>query len=251
VPYFPMLSEDNVSEGFLRDEDYGKLADGAAKVGLWLRALLAVYYNFGWRKAEAAEHLKVSQIDLAGRTILLSRRSTKNKEPKRARMSHEVFELLSACIVGKGPEDSAITHDDGSPVGDFRKVWRSLCISVGLGRMLCRACGKGMSRHECECGSTALRYDGLLVHDLRCTSVRNLRRLGFNEKTIMEISGHKTAHVFRRHDIVDESDLAAVADALDYKQAGTATDDLAQLRHDPGSQAVASTRDAAEDATIQ
>ena len=54
VPYFPMLSEQNVREGFLRDEDYGKLADGAAKVGLWLRTLLAVYYNFGWRKAEAA-----------------------------------------------------------------------------------------------------------------------------------------------------------------------------------------------------
>ena len=92
VPYFPMLSEENVREGFLKDEDYGKLADGAAKVGLWLRTLLAVYYNFGWRKAEAAQHLKVSQIDLASRTILLSRRSTKNKEPKRAE------ESLTKCL---------------------------------------------------------------------------------------------------------------------------------------------------------
>src|SRR5262249_16950479 len=46
LPHFPMLTEENVREGFLRDEDYGKLADGAAKVGLWLRTLLAVYYNF-------------------------------------------------------------------------------------------------------------------------------------------------------------------------------------------------------------
>ena len=117
-----MLSEENVREGFLKDEDYGKLADGAAKVGLWLRTLLAVYYNFGWRKAEAAQHLKVSQIDLASRTILLSRRSTKNKEPKRARMSHEVFELLSACIDGKRPDDSAITRKDGCRWGTFGKV---------------------------------------------------------------------------------------------------------------------------------
>ena len=79
VPHFPMLTEENVREGFLRDEDYGKLADGAAKVGLWMRTLLALYYNFGWRKSEAAEHLKVSQIDLDGRTILLSRQSTKEQ----------------------------------------------------------------------------------------------------------------------------------------------------------------------------
>ena len=97
-------------------------------VGLWLRTLLAVYYNYGWRRAEAAQHLEVGQIDLVGRTILLSRRSTKNKEPKRARMSQEVFELLSACVEGKKKPE------DGSPAGDFRKAWRSLRISVGLGR---------------------------------------------------------------------------------------------------------------------
>lgn len=84
VPYFPMLPENNVREGFLRDEDYGKLADGAAKVGLWMRTLLALYHNFGWRKSEAAEHLKVNQIDLEGRSIVLSRYSTKNKKTETA-----------------------------------------------------------------------------------------------------------------------------------------------------------------------
>jgi integrase len=48
-----MLPEDNVREGFLRDEDYSRLIDEAAKVGLWLRTLLALYYNYGWRKSEA------------------------------------------------------------------------------------------------------------------------------------------------------------------------------------------------------
>jgi hypothetical protein len=118
-----------------------------------------------------------------------SNRAALFRAPKRARISQEVFELLSACVANKKPEDMVITRDDGSPVGDFRKAWRKLCISVGLGRMLCRTCGKVATESKCECGSLDLKYDGLLVHDLRRTSVRNLGRLGFAEKTIMEISG--------------------------------------------------------------
>ena len=65
------------------------------------------------------------------------------------------------------------------------------------------------------------------MHDLRRTGVRNLRRLGFAEKTIMEISGHKTAEIFRRYDITDEADLAEVAAALDRKREA----DKSQLSH--------------------
>jgi hypothetical protein len=80
----PDLPENNVRDGFLKDEDYDKLADAAAKVGLWMRALLAIYHNFGWRKSEAAKHLRVSQVDLSNRTILLSRYSLKKEEAEKA-----------------------------------------------------------------------------------------------------------------------------------------------------------------------
>jgi hypothetical protein len=86
-------------KGFLRDEDYGKLADGAAKVGPWMRTLLGLYHNFGWRKSEAAEHLKVSQIDLESRSIQLSRYSTKNKKPKRLKMSQRSSNCSRCALI--------------------------------------------------------------------------------------------------------------------------------------------------------
>jgi hypothetical protein len=70
---------------------------------------------------------------------------------------------------------------------------------------------------KCECGCEKLHYVGLLVHDLRRTGCRNLRRLGVHEKTIMKIGGWKTRAVFDRYNIVDESDLADAAARLDRK----------------------------------
>ena len=90
----------------------------------------------------------------------------------------------------------------------WRKAWRNLCIEAGVGQMLCRACEKVVTGKKCECGSRELRYVGLIVHDLRRTGVRNLRRLGVAESVAMKISGHKTASIFRRYDITDEADLA-------------------------------------------
>jgi integrase len=190
VPVFPHLQENNIRKGFLKDEDYDKLAAQCAKEGLWLRALLAVAYNFGWRKSELL-HLRVHQIELATSTIRLEVGETKNDAGRTVKMTAEVFELLSACVIGKGPDDYVFTRDDGKPVRDFRKTWRNVCEAAGVA--------------------------GLLLHDLRRSGVRNLRRLGVAESVAMKISGHKTASVFRRYDITDEADLADAAARLDAK----------------------------------
>jgi hypothetical protein len=54
--------------------------------------------------------------------------------------------------------------------------------------------------------------------DYQTISVGVLRRLGVAEPVAMKISGHKTASVIRRYDIVEMADLADAAARLNAKQ---------------------------------
>ena len=52
---------------------------------------------------------------------------------------------------------------------------------------------------------------GLLVHDFRRSSIRNMIRRGVPQKTARTISGHKTDSVFSRYNIVSEDDIRDAA----------------------------------------
>ncbi len=191
VPHIAMLEERNVRKGFVKDEQYDKLAAECAVEGLWLRTFLAVAYSYGWRKSELL-NLRVRQVDLFARTIRLEVGETKNSKGRTVSMTDEIYTLLAACIQGKKPEDHVFTRENGVAVKDFRKVWCNVCERAGVA--------------------------GLLVHDLRRTGARNLRREGVAEGTIMKIGGWKTRSVFQRYDIQDESDLEDAAQRLNQKR---------------------------------
>lgn len=81
----------------------------------------------------------------------------------------------------------------GELIKDFRSPWDEACKASGV--------------------------PSLNFHDLRRTTVRNMRRAGIPQVIRMEISGHKTDSMERRYDIVDGEDLANARELLERRPA--------------------------------
>jgi len=186
IPHFPHLKENNVRQGFVSPEEFTRL--GAHCPDLWLRATLEMAYNYGWRVSELL-NLRVSQVDLAARTIRLDPGTTKNQEGREVTIeSGTLLQLLRHCVEGKRPEGYVFTRC-AKPIRDFRKSWQNLCTAAGV--------------------------PALLFHDLRRSAARNLRAAGVPEEIIMKIAGWKTSNVFKRYAIVDKTDIRAALQQLE------------------------------------
>jgi integrase len=182
--------------------------------------MLAVAYTFGMRRGELLQ-LRVRQVDLKNRAIRLEAGQTKNKKPRCAMMSEEVFQLLRECVHGKRREDFVFTRQNGGRIVDIRDGWATMCCRAGFGQRVCPQCvikERGgvryveVTKKRCpNCHKSwkrdQLHYRGLIFHDLRRSAVRNLVRSGVSEKIAMMISGHRTRSVFDRYDIGNERDL--------------------------------------------
>ena len=89
----------------------------------------------------------------------------------------------------KYPKLPWVFHDGtGQQLKTFYKAWASACERAKL--------------------------KGQLFHDLRRSAVRNMIRAGIPEKLAMEISGHRTRHVFDRYNITTDKDLSNAGEKL-------------------------------------
>ena len=200
IPAFPKrLIEPPARKGFVTDKECAVLAANAKQ--LWLRALIAAAYSFGFRKGELL-NLRVRQVDLLERMIVLEEGTTKNREARKVFMTEDVYQLMRECLRGKKPDGFVFTRENSARVVDPRDEWYSLCVSSGLGKF------ESAKRKN---GQEYQRYIGLNLHDFRRSAIRNMTRRGVNDTTAMKISGHKTRSVFMRYNIVDDRDLADAA----------------------------------------
>jgi integrase len=184
VPHIEMLPESNTRKGFFEETHYDALLPELPE---YLRPLLIAGYWTGCRRGELLR-LRWDQVDLDRGVIRLAASETKSKT---ARTIPMVPSLIAALAVQRAQHPGAeyvFIDDAGLPVRQFNKQWDAACKRAGL--------------------------EGMLFHDLRRSAVRNLTRAGVSQHVAMQISGHKTASVFRRYDVVDETDLLEAAQKL-------------------------------------
>jgi len=193
---FTRLPEPKGRQGFIEQKRYDALAANCPE--LYMRAMLALAYSFGFRKSELLS-FRVSDVDLMEGMLRL--RDSKNGEPRQASLTAETRKLLAECISGKEPGESVFTRTELSgkrvPVADFRGTWNAVTKAAGC--------------------------PGLLFHDLRRSAVRNLIRAGVSRDVAMDISGHKTDSVFRRYNITSERDLQDAARKIESAQSSYRT----------------------------
>ena len=183
-PYIPMLEENNARQGFLAHGDFlrliGELPD-------YLQDPVTFLYHSGWRVSEM-KALEWRDVDMAGRVVRLRPELSKNKKGRVLPLRGELLDILLRAKENRRLDCVQVFHQNGEPIGDFRKSWRNALKEAKLGHVL--------------------------VHDLRRTAVRNLVKAGVPEKTAMELSGHKTRSVFDRYSIVNDEDLAEAVDRV-------------------------------------
>jgi integrase len=186
-PAFPTLRIDNARQGFFERMGLEKVRKALPEA---LRNVVTFAYLTGWRVPSEVLPLTWDRVDFAAGVVRLDVRTTKNGAGRtfpfdvlpelaellrRQRLYTEMFEATS------GQKIAYVFHRAGRPIRDFSHAWRKACAVAGLA--------------------------GRTPHDFRRTAARILLRAGVPESWAMQLTGHKTAAIFRRYAITNEADL--------------------------------------------
>jgi integrase len=191
VPVIRLLKANPARKGFVAHEKFEELIE---HLPLHLRPLITFLYWCGVRLGEALQ-ITWDQVDLDAALIRLEDEQTKSGEARTIPLPDVLVGMLKTVEVR---EDNVFDKTN------LRKAWAKACVAVGLGTL--EPVDKSGNR----------RYNGLIVHDLRRSAIRNLRKAGVPESVAMKISGHKTRAVFERYNIVDTEDLVTAMKRAEY-----------------------------------
>lgn len=180
TPSIEMLPEDNVRQGFFNDDHFRAVLRHSNDL---LRDVLIVAYYTGWRIASVLA-LEWSNVDLKGNVIRLRVNQTKNRTATTFPL--EPFPELKAALENReracnGFITPWVFNREGQKVVSVRKAWENARSKAGV--------------------------PGRLIHDLRRTAVRNLKRMGWSDTEVMKMVGLRTMSMLIRYSITTEEDI--------------------------------------------
>jgi integrase len=187
-------------KGFISVADFNRLL---AALPSNLRPLITFLFYSGARKGEACT-IRRDQIDLKRALVTLEAEQTKTDEARVIPLPDVLVQMLRQQKDIEWPSNG-LAFDSSN----LRKSWEKACNDTGLGKITAI---KGKSYYL---------FTGLMLHDLRRSGARNLRKAGVPEGVCMKITGHRDRSVFERYNIVDTEDVQAAMKKLEQSAAGT------------------------------
>lgn len=181
APEIVRLSEvGNERQGFFETADFEGVV---GKLPEYLKDFARFGFVTGWRKGSIQT---LRWTDVTEDVITLRAENSKTRKPVSVPIEGELRDIVDRRRAAQVWEDTQgnarfseyVFHLDGSPVGDFRKAWKTACK------------GSNVAKH---------------FHDLRRTAARNMIAAGVPQSDAMQITGHKTDAMFRRYAITDEA----------------------------------------------
>jgi integrase len=188
------LEEAPPRQGFLEPADFERLCDALPE---YLELPARFLYVTGWRKSAMQSLQWLRDIDaetdadgtIVGGTITLQAENSKNKQRVTLPLKGALLAVIQAASGRRDPACPYVFHHHGGrPIGDYRKAWKAAAKATGV--------------------------SGVLTHDMRRSSARNLVRSGTPERVAMAMLGHKTRAMFDRYNITSASDIEAAMDRV-------------------------------------
>jgi integrase len=192
IPTFPHLADSKPRQGFVEPERFRKIL---AKLPKHLHPLLVLLYTTGIRVGEAKsitwDQVDLNAVNKDGKprpVIRIAGVQAKNSQPHTLPIDDELLPMLVKLSRKNGPVFNTL---------NLRKEWEKARIAAG--------------------------FSATVLHDFRRSAVRNMRKAGVSESVAMKVSGHKTAAIFRRYDIISDDDLHEAMEAVKSNGHSTVT----------------------------
>ncbi len=180
APTFALAKVQNARQGFFSE---GELAAIMVELPSEVAEPVEFLAATGWRFNEA-RLLQWGFVDME--QYILTLEQARSKSGKARIFPFSQAPALKTLLERRYEAKNGlyVFHRNGELLGAerIRGAWEAACRKAGLA--------------------------GKLLHDLRRTFARNMRRAGVSEGVIMALAGWKTRSMFDRYNIVDEQDLA-------------------------------------------
>lgn len=170
------LPENNVRMRVLEQGEFDSLVSFCPG---YLRPIVITAYYTGMRLSEIV-NLTWRKVDLQKGFIRLDKGDTKTNVGRSIPLHPEVKKTLSAIL--RAIHTDRVFLRNGQPVGEFKRSYNTAVKRAGI--------------------------KDFTFHDLRHCAINNMRLAGNDYFRIMATSGHKTTSVFKRYNMVTESELS-------------------------------------------